>query len=277
MHRVKSALFVSTLVASWLMTGISSMTLASENIDNEAEINRLKKEMAQLRIERQRVKETVAREKKEFAEYRERTALRKAAAAAEIDSIRRLAGSLERNRDSLEALIETLNANKKNAELSRARFRDRLIASCKTLHNAALRFPPSVSRQSIGALTFLINDCTAGNIDAIEGLQRLVQIIRNLEEAGQTIQTGQVASEVPQIRGAVSMLRIGAVFEAVIDEDGKKAAVWQSGDFIRPAWTPVDAQDAAMIFKAIAIRENKAMPSFVPLPFGDVKPKGPAK
>jgi hypothetical protein len=109
----------------------------------------------------------------------------------------------------------------------------------------------------------------AKNIDNVEGLHRLVQIVGNMEEYNGTIQTGQETSVVPQLRGSALMLRIGSLFEAVVDEDGKTGALWQGNDSLgQPLWqTVAEAQSCAIILKAINMRESKALPAFMALPY----------
>jgi len=236
----------------------------------EIDINRLKKEISQVKTERQRLHEDLSRDKSEFASYQERTASRKLSYAAETDSLHKLIVSFERKKDSLDAHISSIELEKRNFDLLKERFREHIAKACEQLLSSVKKCPPVVSRPIVGAITFLLNDCTTKNIDNIEALQRLVQTVRNVDEATLSIQTGQEASPVPDIRGSASMLRIGAVFEAIVDEDGKNAAVWLGG----PGWRTLSGEEnVGTISKAIAIRESKALPAFIALPWGIVRPK----
>jgi hypothetical protein len=91
-----------------------------------------------------------------------------------------------------------------------------------------------------------------------------------MEETGAAIQVGQTTSAVPEIRGSASTLRIGNVFEAIVDEDGKVCAFWQGADSTgRPLWVVVNNQTtASTVLKAINVREGKSLPSFIDLPYG---------
>ena len=269
-HFFKSAFFPVIIMAA--------SAFGAEPIIDDLDINRCKKEIAQVKAERQRVREDRARDKSEFTAYQERTASRKERYVTETDSIRRLVASFERKEDSLDAFIGSLEQKKRNFDLLKERFREHIARACEKLLNAIKKYPPAVSRPTNGALTFLINDCVTKNIDNTEALQRFVQTLRNLDESTLTIQTGQEASPVSAIKGNASMLRIGAVFEAIVDENGKNAAVWQGGETGMPEWQVLsDEETAGMISKAIAIRECKAMPAFVVLPWGTERPKETGK
>jgi hypothetical protein len=241
----------------------------AENSLTELDINRLKKEISQVKTERQRLREDIARDNGEFSAYQERTAARKKNYMSETDSIRSVITAFGRKEDSLDAYITDIELKKKNFDLLKTRFREHIAKACEKLLGTIKKYPPAVSRPAVGALTFLLNDCTTKNIDNIEALQRFIQIVRNLDEATFSIQTGQEASPVPSIRGMATMLRIGSVFEAVVDEDGKNAAVWRGNEIGGADWRKLSSAEAVgAISKAIAIRESKSLPAFIFLPWG---------
>jgi hypothetical protein len=251
-----------------LSLGFSAFAI--ENVDLENEINRLKKELSQVRIERQRAAEDIARDKKEFADYQQRTATRKNECATETDSIKRQTVLLVQKKDSLAAIINASQIKRKQYELLQESFRQGVMDACARLLDLAKKAPAAISNQTVGALTFLINDCKAKTIDNIEALHRLMQIIQNLDDAGASIQIGQETSEVPEIRGSASMLRIGAVFEAIVDDDGKVCAYWSGVDSLgHERWDVIrDPAMASLVLKAILVRQGKALPSFIDLPYG---------
>jgi hypothetical protein len=258
-----------TFIALIMIVGARQPVPGAEIPDFDLEIGRLRKEIALVKLERERLREDIARDKNEHAAYRERTAARKTDYIAETDSVRRLAASVERQKDSIEAFTADLEVKQKNFDLLKERFRDHIVTACKKIMDGIGRCPPSLSRPLAAALAFLANDCTSKNIDNIEALQRFVQILRNLDDATLSIQTGQETSALPQIKGNASMLRIGAVFEAVVDEDAKNAAVWIGGDSAAGGWRAVsDAESVGSISRAIAVREGKSLPAFLPIPWG---------
>ena len=63
-------------------------------------------------------------------------------------------------------------------------------------------------------------------------------------------------------------MRIGGVFEAVVNTKGEKSAIWSGG--INGEWIPIDdATVSARILKAVQIREGKTLPVLVELPFNE--------
>jgi hypothetical protein len=262
----------------FMVAGGVSPAAGLEPANDDLEINRLKKEVAQVKTERQRVREDIVKDKSENAAYVERTASRKAGYSTETDSVHRLTASFEHKKDSLDAIVAAVESKKRNFDLLKDRFREHIVSACGKLMGAIKRFPPAVSRPATGALTFLLNDCSSKDIDNREALQRFVQITKNLDEMTLSIQTGQESSPAPTLKGTVSMLRIGLVFQAAVDEDAKKAAIWQSNEDGSPQWQAIpDEKGASMISKAIAVRESKSLPAFIPLPWGSYLPKEGSK
>jgi hypothetical protein len=83
------------------------------------------------------------------------------------------------------------------------------------------------------------------------------------------VQVAEGISPVKQISGTVYRLRIGSVFEAVVDSRGEKAFYREENE-----WKPVeDPAAAATLLKAVKIREGKTVPVLVNLPFASVKEK----
>jgi hypothetical protein len=253
-----------------VVLGLGFSAFAIENEDLENEINRLKKELSQVRLERQRAAEDMAKDKKDFADYQQRIATRKSECVAETDSIKRQAALLAQKRDSLAAIVNGSQLKRKQYDLLQDSFRQSVLDACARLLALAKTTPADIANQTVGALTFLMNDCKAKTIDNIEALHRLTQIIQNLDEADATIQIGQETSAVPEIRGSASMLRIGGVFEAIVDDEGKVCAYWRGVDSLdRQRWEVVrDPAMASLVLKAILVRQGKALPSFIDLPFG---------
>lgn len=252
---------------------------AVESVDVDNEINRVKKELSQVQAERQRVAEDITKDAKEFADYEQRTASRKSECAAETDSIKRQTALTAQKSDSLGALVSGSQLKRKQYELLQESFRQSVIAACARLTIEAKKTPNGNANQANGALTFLVNDCRSKTIDNIEALHRLLQIIQNLDEAGGTIRVGQEPSAVPEIRGNASTLQIGNVFEAVVDDDAKVCAFWRGvGNADHQEWEVIrDPQVASLVLRAINVRQGKALPSFIDLPYGVSAAKGAKK
>ena len=255
--------------AVFAVMGIGCSAFAMENVDVGNEISRIKKELSQARVERQKVAEDISKDAREFADYERRAATRKSGCIAETDSIKRQTALTVKKSDSLAAVISGLQLKRKQYELMQEAFRQSVMAACARIQAFAKTTPDAASNQSIGPLTFLMNDCSSKAIDNVEAVRRLMQIIQNLDEASAAIRVGQETAAVPEIRGAGSMLRIGDIFEAVTDDDGKVCAFWRGPDaFGQGRWGVVhDPAVAAVVLKAINVRQGKALPSFVDLPY----------
>ena len=249
--------------------GIGCSAFALENVDVENEIGRIKKELSQARVERQKVAEDISKDAREFADYGQRAVARKSEGIAETDSIKRETALTVKKSDSLAAVISGLQLKRKQYDLMQEAFRQSVLAACARIQSFAKTTPDGASNQIVGSLTFLMNDCSSKAIDNVEAVRRLMQIIQNLDEASAAIQVGQETAAVPEIRGAGSMLRIGDIFEAVIDEEGKVCAFWHGADARgQGRWDVVrDPAAAAVVLKAINVRQGKALPSFVDVPY----------
>jgi hypothetical protein len=247
-----------------------SQILAADDAATETEIRQVRKELDQVKAERKRVREDAAKDKKDFDEYTKRTQVRLTQVKSQTDSIRAQVKQAQRQNDSLGARLSALRAGKREYDLLQDRFRQQLIAGCDQFLHLADSMPPLASQSLISALSFLRSDLTAKNIDNPEGINRLLQIGRDLNDATGAIQISQGPSPLADLKGTVFRLRIGTVFEAMVDEKGTAAALWAGSDSAgAPRWTV--SRDPAVtgpILKAVEIRDGKALPAFVELPFG---------
>lgn len=201
-----------------------------------------------------------------FETYTARMKQRLSALSVETDSVRNAIGGFQRTSDSLGAVISRLEAQQREYDLRQTRFGEVLIAMCDSLMACADAATPSLAGASRAAADFLRSERAAGGIDNIEGINRLVQIINDLEMRLMEIEISQGVSPLPDIPGTVYRLRLGSVFEAVVDEKGERCAVWSPVG--TEAWAFIDdPRTAGQILKAIKVREGKTRPELVELPF----------
>ena len=132
---------------------------SAENYDMSSEILRLKKELAAARSERLHVKDDILKDKKEFEIYVKRSSDRKTEFAAETDSVKKSTKAFDTKKDSLYALAGDLSKKNKEYELLQNDFREYVIDLCNVFYRISKNNPPAVSKQTTGAVTFLINDC----------------------------------------------------------------------------------------------------------------------
>lgn len=241
---------------------------AAETADLEKEIARIRKELESVSSQRQIIKQESLNDSKDHDSYKTRFENRFRAATAEADSISALIHDHQKRRDSLSAVIANLSASQKQYDLLQENFRLRLIAICDHFVTQAAKIPPMSSKSITAPTVFLKSELTSRNTDNIDGLQRLIQIIDNHEELTRSIQIFQGISPTPDMAGTVYRLRIGSLFEAAVQPNGNKYALWNGTDSTgKEIWlTQADPEGAAQIFNAINIREGKTLPAFARVP-----------
>ena len=130
------------------------------------------------------------------------------------------------------------------------------------------RFTPLIRDQYAGPIGYLVGEIEAGSVENTEALYRLFRIVWDLRTVCREIQVVEVTSPVPQMRGTIYRLRMGSVFEAIVDLKGEKAFLWNTPDSGTGRWIALPREDAASILTAVKIREGKTVPELVHLPDG---------
>ncbi|NLP01199.1 MAG: DUF3450 domain-containing protein [Fibrobacter sp.] len=253
----------------FLVLLLSGLEAGAEQGSVDEEIARVKKELAKIESERSKVKKERAKDKAEFDSYQSRTARKISALKGQIDSTENQIKALSSVRDSLESRLLSVNTGMKQQELLQKRLREKLLLSCNDLLAESERLPPLASEQVRGSIIYLRSEITSGSIDNTEALHRFVRIAHDMKILSREVQVAEGISPVKQISGTVYRLRVGCVFEAVVDSRGEKAFYREENE-----WKPVeDPAVAASLLKAVKIREGKTVPVLVNLPFASVKEK----
>ncbi|MFP4013241.1 MAG: DUF3450 family protein [Chitinispirillaceae bacterium] len=242
--------------------------ISAQDFDIDREISRIRKELAQVSSQRQTIRDEKARDRKDFSEYQKRTQKRFETIRTEIDSLEVSTERYSNRNDSLSALISASEARKRQYDLMQDRFRQRLIKGLDEFHTVASELPPMLSKTNLSTISFLKSELASKTVDNIEAIQRLAQIVKDMEEATSGIQIVQGPSPIPDMRGVTYRLRIGSLFEAVVDAAGTKYAIWNGYDENgKEKWKmSEDEAMASNILKAVNIREGKALPEFVQIP-----------
>lgn len=240
-----------------------------EQGDIASEIRRIRKELLLVQEERSRLTEEKEKDRKAFNEYRKRTRKRMRQVRAETDSTEQLIEQHRLKDDSLAALVSAERARKRQIELVRDEFRMALIAGCDRASLVARTYPPMVSAKAVSATDLLRSELKTEAVDNIEGLNRLVQITQDMEEMAVGIQIVQGTSPVPEIRGTTFRIRIGTLLDAVVDAKGTRCAFWTgNSETGGPEWRLItDPLVASQVLRAVNVREGKALPTLVQLPF----------
>jgi hypothetical protein len=267
------------ICAAYLISCSCIVCFAAGEYNPDEEILRLRKELAQVQTERQRTKQDAARDLQEEQAYAQRTKLRMAANQSETDSVNRQIAIVRRSADSLSAIAGNLQGRQRQYELLQNGFRDQLKTATDRLLAIAESLPPMVNNQVVSSLSFLKSEIAAKATDNVEAMQRLCQIIRDINEASMSIQDAQGQSPATEIKTTANRLRIGCIFEAVSDEKGTIAALWQGRDNNgNPQWKIIkETATSKAVADAVAMRQGKALPAIVLLPFSSQGETGGAK
>ncbi len=191
---VSKVLFIPLFTTAVLVSSISA-----QDFDIDKEIARIRKELADVSAQRQTIREEIVKENREYSDYQKRTQQRFETLKAEIDSLKGLNEQFVNQNDSLSALITTSEANKRQYDLMQDRFRERIKEGLDVHNKTATHLPPMIAKNNISAIAFLKSELTSKTVDNIEAIQRLAQILKDMEEAISSIQIVQGPSPVPDI------------------------------------------------------------------------------
>jgi hypothetical protein len=246
----------------------------SEEIDDE--IIRLRKELSRQQIECQRTRTDIEQENSEFNAYRSKNSLKVKNLSADIDSLDKDIAKRTSANDSVSAVISTVLAQIHQKELSQNVLRDMIISILGPVEETAEKLPPMASQTLIVSIALLKNDVSSKSVDNAEACNRLAQILNQMEETTASIASAQVASPIPEIPGIAYRIRIGGIFEALVNEKGTRTALFRGiNPDGKPKWETVDNPElATLMLGAVNIREGKNLPALVTLPISGTMTKG---
>jgi hypothetical protein len=244
-----------------------------QSVDVDNDIARLRKELHQIQTQRQNNRQDMEAEQKDFAAYRVRITKRLTSVRSDIDSLKRETVRNQSRSDSLSSLIQSAQLKKRDIELSREALKTRLRSSCDKLDVMAMRLCPQSQGQIRSSIELVKTDLASKTIECPEAFARCSQIISLMRDATGSIQTSSENSPLPDIRGASVRLRVGSVMDAVTDPKGTVCYLWKGNNPDgSPLWQAApDKLIGPEIVHAVAVREGKALPSFVNLPLAIVR------
>ena len=247
--------------------------IADQSGDIDNELRRLRKELSQIQMQRQNNRRDVESDQHDLAVYRDRTGKRLASVRSDIDSLKRETLRYQKRSDSLSALMQSAQLHKREIELSREALRNRILSSCDKLDTEATGLSPQTQGQIRSSVALVKSDLATKTIECPEAFSRLAQVINLMREATGSIQTGSEKSPVADIRGTATRLRVGCIMEAVADPTGAVCYLWNGNNADgTPIWKAADDKAAGPeIVHAVAVREGKALPSFVSLPLASLQ------
>ena len=161
---------------------------------------------------------------------------------------------------------------KHNVDLLNEALIIRLANSCDVLDKEAIGLPQENQGQIRSSIALVKNDLMSKTIEAPEAFSRLAQVINLMRDVTASIQTSSEKSPVADISGTATRLRVGCIMDAVADPKGELCYIWNGNNPDgSPVWKPASERSVGTdIIHAVAVREGKALPSFVNLPLVSV-------
>lgn len=251
--------------------GIPVLNYAQDDVELENQLRRAKKDLEQLEKERQKVRKATEDDYQQFKEYQERARQQFRALKQRNDSLNAVTTGLRVKNAGMGSRINAIKANQREYDIYQEKVRAKMVQLCDTLLQVSEALSPLLSEKQSSSVKFLKSEIQAATSDNLESMNRVFSILTDLENRLMDIEVTQGSSPLPNITGVVYRLRIGGVFESIVDEDGLQAAVWNFQD---RKWDMVGDKDiSSKIRKAVSIRTGKSVPELVNLPFAEINQK----
>ncbi len=247
-----------------LLAALVQPIFSQEEVELENQLRRAKKDLEQLEKERKKIQEATQEDYKQFKEYQQRARKKFKALKQKNDSLNQIASGLRSKNGQLGSRINSIKSSQREYDIYQQRVKQKLEKLCDTLLQVTEALSPLLSEKNSASIKFLKSEIQASTSDNIESMNRLFSILTELDNKLMSIEVEQGTSPLPNITGVVYRLRIGGIFESLVNEKGTQAALW---DFKEQKWEMVDDKDTVTrIRKAVSIRIGKSVPELVPLP-----------
>lgn len=248
----------------YLGFGLPLPIFSQEEVELENQLRRAKKDIEQLEKERAKVRQATQDDYQQFKEYQQRARQQFGALKQKSDSLNQAASVLRNRNAVLGSNVNSIKSRQREYDINQEKVRAKLASLCDTLIRVTEALSPMLSEKQTTSIKFLQSEIQAATSDNLESMSRLFSILTELENRLMDVEVDQGASPLPSITGVVYRLRIGGVYESIVNEGGTQAAVWNSND---RKWEMVaDQETAARIRKAVSIRVGKSVPELVTLP-----------
>lgn len=260
MKKIKTFCAFLTLLAPAIVVPVSSQ----DEVALENQLRRAKKELEQLESEKKKVRQATQEDYQQFKEYQQRAREKFRSLKQNSDSLNRISSELRKQNSILGSRITSLKSRQREYDIYQEKGRAQLERLCDTLLQATDLLSPLLKEKLGASLKFLKSEIQAATSDNVESMNRLFSILGDLDNRLMSIEVEQGTSPVPGIAGVTYRLRIGGIFESIVNEKGSQAAIWNFND---RKWELIENTDAsAKIRKAVSIRIGKSVPELVALP-----------
>lgn len=264
---------MSTLKIFILLLASVSLTVG-ENMDSsikeiEKKIEYVRKELRELSKERETLRSDYKRDAVEFEKYRKMILAKKRDLTAEIDSVNSSVTNETVKKEKRAGNYNGLKAREANIKAAQKQLNNELLTNIASVMKLENDIPPLAKDKVISSFEILKKEIESEGVDNIEALNRYFTILDNLDNVSSTVEVTQGNSNVPFIRGMVYRIRVGSVYEAVVNVEGSKSGIWKGYDENgTPKWEEItDAATSFAVLEAIQIRDGKAVPKVATLPF----------
>ena len=248
----------------YLGFGMPLPGFAQEEVELENRLRQANKDIEQLEKERAKVRQATQEDYQQFKEYQQRARQQFGSLKKKNDSLNQIAAKLRSRNAGLGSNISGIKSRQREYDINQEKVRAKMEQLCDTLLRVTEVLSPMLSEKQASTIKFLKSEIHAATSDNLESMSRLFSILTELENRLMDIEVDQGASPLPNITGVVQKLRIGGIFEAVVNENGTQSALW---NFQERKWELVEDNDTSTrIRKAISIRTGKTVPELVSLP-----------
>jgi Skp family chaperone for outer membrane proteins len=237
----------------------------AEMVAMREEIRELAGKTQEIRKKIEHTKEKAAQDSAGYQKYIAGHRSRIADLAAERDSLKMLVRELESKRDDFEENARSAELSAGNIKAMSSSITALVARNCDLLVDSLAGLDRFNIDRQLSALRFLSGEITAGTVDAIEGMERYYQIVKQLEQQSRAAESWSGPSPSAQMKGEVTFLRLGFVWLACVNSDNTAALFWNVGN---ASWETVsDQQQILAVRKAIDLVAGKAAPQLIALPF----------
>lgn len=263
-------------ILNWLKMSILFIAVLTFQISaadpHEMQMEEMRKEIRLLQGKTEEIKEKIknteekaAKDSVSYEEYLQESSKRVEQLAEERDSLFGLVALLDEKRAEIENSSETLEMRKVNYRALGNSVLGSVIRSCKEMQEYLEKYKQFNIDRELSALQFLAGELSSGAVDAIEGIERYYQIVKQMEKHSEGTEVWRGKAPGGLLKGEVSYLRLGFVWLACINAENTKGLIWDTRE---SKWKILENSVQLLnIRKAVDLVSGSAAPQLVALPF----------
>ncbi|KMQ49808.1 hypothetical protein CHISP_3272 [Chitinispirillum alkaliphilum] len=255
------------MVCCWILlsSGYLFISTAQDTQEVRSEIDQYRSKIEEIRKKIDHTNQKAHQDSVAFAQYVTDHEERARRLSSETDSLSALIKRLNSTRDSLEARVAASDVQTGNYRAQSRNLLRAIGSNCKELIDSLGHLSMFNADNLVSALKFLEGEISAGSVGAVEALERYWQIVTQIENASQRIETWSGPAPVPSVQGDFTWLRIGFVWVGCVSNDGNTGYMWQNDT---EEWVQIESLvQLSSISKAARLTSGMAAPELVSIPF----------